>query len=116
MRVFKAARYVYLTGHLMLWMSIVIAATFVEVFGDVNRWTLVAVGSLVIACYFTLQPIWIAPLMKRTMGHDQFGLAHTTSTLALATGYGAKALKLGNPSSTTPKRSTSPSRCPSSRT
>lgn len=96
-RVFRSARYVYLTGHLMLWMSIVIAACFVEAFGDLDRWTLVGAGSVVLACYFTLQPLWIAPLMRRVMGHDQFGLAHTTSTLALATGYGAKALRLGDP-------------------
>lgn len=96
-RVFRSARYVYLTGHLMLWMSIVIAACFVEAFGELDRWTLVGAGSMVLACYFTLQPLWIAPLMRRVMGHDQFGLAHTTSTLALATGYGAKALRLGDP-------------------
>lgn len=96
-RVFRSARYVYLTGHLMLWMSIVIAACFVEAFGELDRWTLVGAGSVVLACYFTLQPLWIAPLMRRVMGHDQFGLAHTTSTLALATGYGAKALRLGDP-------------------
>ncbi|MFV0405544.1 MAG: PTS ascorbate transporter subunit IIC [Propioniciclava sp.] len=96
-RIFPAAKYVYLTGHLMLWMSIVIAASFVEAFGDIDRWTLVGVGSLVMACYMTIQPLWIAPLMRKLMGHDQFGLAHTTSTLALITGYGAKALKLGDP-------------------
>lgn len=96
--IFRAAKYVYLTGHLMLWMSIVIAAAFVEVFGDdMNRWTLVGAGSLVLACYFTLQPLWIAPLMRKVVGHDQFALAHTTSTLGLAAGYGAKALKLGDP-------------------
>jgi len=96
-RLFRSARYVYLTGHLMLWMSIVVAACFVEAFGDLDRWTLVGAGSIVLACYFTLQPLWIAPLMRRVMGHDQFGLAHTTSTLALATGYGARALRLGDP-------------------
>jgi PTS system ascorbate-specific IIC component len=96
-RVFRSAQYVYLTGHLMLWMSIVVAACLVEAFGDVDRWTLVGAGSVIVACYFTLQPLWIAPLMRRVMGHDQFGLAHTTSTLALATGYGARALKLGDP-------------------
>ena len=91
-RVFRAARYVFLTGHLMLWMSIVVAACLVEAFGDVDRWTLVGAGSIILACYFTLQPMWIAPLMRTVVGHDQFGLAHTTSTLALATGYGAKML------------------------
>lgn len=95
-RVFPAARYVYLTGHLMFWMSIVIAASLVEVLTDIPQATLVVVGAVIIACYWTLQPLWIAPLMKRLMGHDQFGLGHTTSTVALIAGYGSRALRLGD--------------------
>ncbi|MCK6211626.1 PTS ascorbate transporter subunit IIC [Georgenia sp. EYE_87] len=95
-RVFRAARYVYLTGHLMFWMSIVIAASLVEVFTDIPQTTLVVAGAVIIACYWTLQPLWVAPLMKRLMGHDQFGLGHTTSTVALIAGYGSKALRLGD--------------------
>lgn len=96
-RLFTAARFVYLTGHLMYWMSVVIAASLVEAFGDVNRWVLAAVGSLLIACYWVLQPLWTAPLMRKVMGDDEVGLAHTDSTIAIAAGYGAKALKLGDP-------------------
>ncbi|WP_347755714.1 PTS transporter subunit IIC [Agrococcus sp. ProA11] len=97
-RIFRAARYVYLTGHLMYWMSVVIAATLVEAFGDVDRWLLAGVGSVLIGCYWVLQPLWTAPLMRRVMADGgEVGLAHTTSTLAIATGYGAKWLRLGDP-------------------
>ncbi|WP_146080629.1 MULTISPECIES: PTS transporter subunit IIC [unclassified Pseudoclavibacter] len=96
-RVFPAARYVYLTGHLMYWMSVVIAASLVEMFGDVNRWILAGAGSLIAGSYWVLQPIAIGPLMRRVMGDDQVGLAHTDSTIALAAGYGARALRLGDP-------------------
>ncbi|ERG64423.1 hypothetical protein L332_08170 [Agrococcus pavilionensis RW1] len=97
-RIFKAARYVYLTGHLMYWMSVVIAATLVEAFGEVDRWLLAGVGSVLIGCYWVLQPLWTAPLMRRVMRDGgEVGLAHTTSTLAVATGYGAKWLRLGDP-------------------
>ncbi|SDQ96765.1 PTS transporter subunit IIC [Microbacterium sp. cf332] len=96
-RVFRAARFVYLTGHLMYWMSVVIAASLVEAFGDVDRWVLAGVGSLLIGCYWVLQPLWTAPLMRRVMGDDEVGLAHTDSTIAIAAGYGAKALRLGDP-------------------
>ena len=96
-RIFRAAQYVYLTGHLMYWMSVVIAASLVEAFGDVNRWVLAGVGSLLIGCYWVLQPLWTAPLMRRVMGNDEVGLAHTDSTIAIAAGYGAKALRLGDP-------------------
>lgn len=97
-RIFRAARYVYLTGHLMYWMSVVVAATLVEAFGDVDRWLLAGVGSVLIGCYWVLQPLWTAPLMRRVMADGgEVGLAHTTSTLAIATGYGAKWLRLGDP-------------------
>jgi PTS system ascorbate-specific IIC component len=96
-RVFRAARFVYLTGHLMYWMSVVITASLVEAFGDVNRWVLAGVGSPLIGCYWVLQPLWTGPLMRRVMGNDDVGLAHTDSTIAIAAGYGAKALRLGDP-------------------
>jgi PTS system ascorbate-specific IIC component len=96
-RIFPAARYVYLTGHLMYWMSVVLAACLVEVFTDINRWLLALVGSLIAGSYWVLQPLWIGPLMRKVMKDDTVGLAHTDSTIALAAGYGAKALRLGDP-------------------
>lgn len=95
--IFKSARYVYLTGHLMFWMSIVISASLVEAFTEVSKTTLVIAGAVIIACYWTLQPLWMAPLMRSTTGHDQFGLGHTTSTVSLISGYGSKLLRLGDP-------------------
>lgn len=95
--IFPAARYVYLTGHLMYWMSIVIAASLVEAFGDVDRWTLAGVGSIIIGVYWTLQPLWVEPLMRKVMGNDAVGLAHTSSSSNVIAGYSARALKLGDP-------------------
>lgn len=96
-RIFPAARFVYLTGHLMYWMAVVIAASLVEAFGEADRWLLAAAGAVIIGCYWALQPLWTEPLMRKVMGDDEVGLAHTTSTLAVAAGYGAKALRLGDP-------------------
>ncbi|PJJ71534.1 PTS system ascorbate-specific IIC component [Diaminobutyricimonas aerilata] len=96
-RIFRAARYVYLTGHLMYWMSVVLAASLVEAYGDVDRWLLAGVGSILIGCYWVLQPLWTAPLMRKVMGNDEVGLAHTDSTIAIASGYAARALRLGDP-------------------
>jgi len=94
---FKSARYVYLTGHLMYWMSLVLVATLVEASPGADPVVLTVVASVVVACYWTLQPLWMEPLMKRAVGGDNFGLGHTTSSLALLSGYGAKALRLGDP-------------------
>src|SRR5690606_601565 len=81
----------------MYWMSVVIAASLVEAFGDVNRWVLAAVGSILIGCYWVLQPLWTGPLMRKVMGSDEVGLGHTDSLIAIASGYGARALRLGDP-------------------
>lgn len=96
-RIFPAARFVYLTGHLMYWMSVVIAASLVQAFGDVNRWVLATVGSILIGCYWVLQPLWTRPLMQKVMGDDEVGLGHTDSLIAVASGYGARVLRLGDP-------------------
>ncbi|PRX92172.1 PTS ascorbate transporter subunit IIC [Allonocardiopsis opalescens] len=88
--VFSSARYVYLTGHLMFWISVVITASLVEAFGDLPQYVLVPAGSVLIACYWTLQPLWMRPFMKRVTGRDDFGFGHTTSTLALLTAVVAR--------------------------
>jgi hypothetical protein len=40
-------RYVYLTGHLLFWMALVITACLVQAFGDIDQWRLVLVGSVI---------------------------------------------------------------------
>ncbi|MBV2362929.1 PTS ascorbate transporter subunit IIC [Streptomonospora nanhaiensis] len=89
-RVFRAARYVYLTGHLMFWISVVITACLVEAFGDLSQPVLVVVGAVLIACYWTLQPLWMRPFMRRVTGRDDFGFGHTTSSLGLLTALVAR--------------------------
>jgi ascorbate PTS system EIIC component len=79
-------RYVYLTGHLLFWMAVVVAAALVQVFGDVGQWTLVLVGSLVLAAYWTLQPLALAPLTRRVIGSDDWGFGHTSSLAAWLAG------------------------------
>ncbi len=72
-------RYVYLTGHLLFWIAVITAAALVEVFGDVERWTLVVSGAVVVALYWTIQPLVLAPLMRKVIGSDDFGFGHTSS-------------------------------------
>ncbi len=72
-------RYVYLTGHLLFWVAVITAAALVEVFGDVDRWTLVVAGSVVVALYWTIQPLALAPLMRKVINSDDWGYGHTSS-------------------------------------
>jgi PTS system ascorbate-specific IIC component len=79
-------RYVYLTGHLLFWMSVVVVAVLVEVSRSASQLEIVIVGSIVTATYWTLQPLLIAPFMRKVIGSDDFGYAHTSASAAIAAG------------------------------
>lgn len=79
-------RYVYLTGHLMFWISVVVTAALVQSFGDLDQWVLVLAGALIVAAYWTVQPLYIAPLMRRVIGSDDWGYGHTSSAACYIAG------------------------------
>ena len=85
-------RYVYLTGHLLFWISVITAAALVEVFGDVDRWTLVVAGAVVVALYWTIQPLALAPLMRKVIDSDDWGYGHTSSLACWMAGRLSKPL------------------------
>ena len=91
-RLFPAARYLYLTGHLMFWISAVTVASLVTLAPRANQLTLVLCGAGFVAVYWTLQPLWMRPLMRRVMPDDRFGYAHTSSLACVLTGYVARPL------------------------
>ncbi|NDL58350.1 PTS ascorbate transporter subunit IIC [Phytoactinopolyspora mesophila] len=79
-------RYVYLTGHLLFWMSLVVTACIVQAFGEIDQWRLVLVGSIIVGCYWTVQPVFIAPMMRKVISSDDWGYAHTSSSVAWIAG------------------------------
>ncbi|WP_067468271.1 PTS ascorbate transporter subunit IIC [Actinomadura macra] len=91
-RIFPAARYLYLTGHLMFWVSTVTVASLVTIAPGQDQLTLVLCGAGFVAAYWTVQPLWMRPLMRRVMPDDRFGFAHTSSLACLVTGYAARPL------------------------
>ncbi|TCP50091.1 PTS system ascorbate-specific IIC component [Tamaricihabitans halophyticus] len=91
-RVFPAAQYLYLTGHLMFWVSTVTVAMLTLIAPDADQLTLVLCGSGFVAAYWTLQPLWMRPLMRKVMPEDRFGFGHTSSITCLLTGVAAKPL------------------------
>ncbi|MQA10713.1 MAG: PTS ascorbate transporter subunit IIC [Pseudonocardiaceae bacterium] len=89
-RIFPAARYIYLTGHLMFWISAVTVAMLVTIAPDADQLTLVLCGAGFVAAYWTLQPLWMRPLMRRVIPDDRFGFAHTSSLTCVLTGVAAR--------------------------
>jgi len=93
-------RYVYLTGHLLFWIAVITTAALVEVFGDVDRWALVVSGAVVVALYWTIQPLALAPLMRKVIDSDDWGYGHTSSLACWMAG------RLGKPLGTKEKHDT----------
>ena len=77
---FTKLKYIYLTGHLMWWMSLVLLATMVEITPDASATGYVLVGSIVAGVYWTLQPAYIQPLMRKLTGHNELAYGHTSSS------------------------------------
>ncbi len=77
---FTPLKYVYLTGHLMWWMSLVILATMVEITSKAPGWSYVLVGSIILGIYWTLQPAYIQPLIRKITGHNELAYGHTSSS------------------------------------
>ncbi|MEX2554997.1 MAG: PTS ascorbate transporter subunit IIC [Actinomycetota bacterium] len=73
-------KFVYLTGHLMFWMSVVITASLTAAYGSMGQWTMTLIGAAILAAYWTVQPIYIASKMKRVIGSDDWGYGHTSSS------------------------------------
>jgi ascorbate PTS system EIIC component len=79
-------KFVYLTGHLMFWMSVVITASLTAAFGAMSpgksglSWKMILIGAGILAAYWTIQPIVMATKMKRVIGSDDWGYGHTSST------------------------------------
>ncbi|SFP68895.1 PTS system, ascorbate-specific IIC component [Amycolatopsis arida] len=91
-RLFPAAHYLYLTGHLMFWVSAVTVAMLVTVAPGADQLTLVLCGAGFVAAYWTLQPLWMRPLMRGVIPQDTFGFAHTSSLTCVLAGVAARPL------------------------
>ncbi|KKC30604.1 PTS ascorbate transporter subunit IIC [Caldanaerobacter subterraneus] len=84
-RIFNTG-FVYLTGHLMWWISLVISASLLEVFPHINQGVLILVGSILIALYWTFQPMYVHKYMKKVTNSDEIGYGHTSSIAAYLAG------------------------------
>ncbi len=75
-------KFVYLTGHLMWWVSLTVVATLLTINPDIPVWQLIAIGSIVMALYWSLQPAYIHSSMRVVMGSDEIAYGHTSSLAA----------------------------------
>lgn len=75
-------RHIYLTGHLMWWVSLLVVATILTVNPHATMWEVVLIGSIAMAIYWTIQPKYMHNAMKLLTGSEEIGYGHTSSSVA----------------------------------
>lgn len=78
---FTPAKWIYLSGHKVWHMAGGVA--FVLLMFGAPSWAIVLIGALVLGTYMAVQPAIAQPWMRKVTGSDDFGLAHTMSSLIL---------------------------------
>jgi len=72
-------KFVYLTGHLMYWISVVIAVSVYQSVPGANAVQVALFGSVIAGIYWTVQPAIMQRFMKKITGNNDVGFAHTSS-------------------------------------
>lgn len=79
---FTKLKFVYLTGHLMWWVSLTVTATILTINPGASPAVIIGIGSIVMALYWSLQPAYIHGAMRAVMGADEIAYGHTSSLAA----------------------------------
>jgi PTS system ascorbate-specific IIC component len=75
-------KFVYLTGHLMWWVSLTVTATILTINPNISPTLLIGIGSIIMALYWSIQPAYIHGAMRAVMGGDEIAYGHTSSLAA----------------------------------
>ncbi|MET1160065.1 MAG: PTS ascorbate transporter subunit IIC [Thermoprotei archaeon] len=75
-------KFVYLTGHLMWWVSLTVTATLLTINPNMPPWMIIGIGSIVMALYWSIQPAYIHGAMRAVMQSDEIAYGHTSSFAA----------------------------------
>lgn len=82
---FSPLKYIFLTGHMMWILSVVVA--FVLYVWGFDETMIVVVGSLVQGLITTTLPAIAQPLVRKVTGSDMFAIGHLTTLGTVASGY-----------------------------
>lgn len=79
---FTPLKYIYLTGHLMFWIALTLVAVVLEINPNTSPGVIIGVCSVIAGLYWTLQPAYMQPLMRKLTGADALAYGHTSSSAA----------------------------------
>ncbi|MBA4601456.1 PTS ascorbate transporter subunit IIC [Thermoactinomyces mirandus] len=84
---FTRFKYIYLTGHMMFWTTLIFAGIIVNTVGNVSFLQLVIFLSIFMGLYWTFQPAIVQPFMRKVTGNDKIALGHTSAIVALLSAW-----------------------------
>jgi len=79
---FTKFKYIYLTGHMMFWTSMIFTGIVVDGAPNANTAVLTIFISLVLGIYWTFQPAVTQVYLRKITGGDSIALGHTAGSVA----------------------------------
>jgi PTS system ascorbate-specific IIC component len=89
---FTPLKYVFLTGHHMVFMSILLAVVLSVGFGDNLSWLVVLVGGGLLGVIMVVMPAFAQPWTKRITGDDTIAIGHFGTLGYIAAGASGQAV------------------------
>lgn len=84
---FTPLKYIFLTGHHMVFMAILLAVVLSVGFNDPSlQWLVVLVGALLLGVIMVVMPAFAHPWMKRITGDDTIAMGHFSTAGYIAAG------------------------------
>lgn len=74
---FTKFKYIYLTGHMMWWVSLIFTGVMVNSFPNISKLLLICIISPVMGLYWTLQPALTQKYVRKVTGGNDVALGHT---------------------------------------
>lgn len=89
---FTKFKYVYLTGHMMFWTTMIFAGIMVNTNPNISNWKMITILSIIMGLYWTFQPALTQPFMRKIMDGDKIALGHTSASVAILGALAGKVL------------------------
>lgn len=83
-------KYIYLTGHMMFWTSMIFTGVAIHAAPNANTIALTAFISILLGIYWTFQPALCQIYLRKIIGNDSFALGHTSGSVAFLAAFFGK--------------------------
>jgi PTS system ascorbate-specific IIC component len=89
---FTPLKYVFLTGHHMVFMATMLTVVLSVGFGDGQSWLVVLIGALLLGVIMVVMPAFVHPWTKKITGNDTIAIGHFGTLGYIAAGAAGQAV------------------------